>query len=217
MYTRPVNSLNLTGHMNTHLDLWKFATWGFMCKGFGLRLWLSIKESTCNAGGLRFDSWVGEANGNPLQYSCLGNPMDKGAWWPQSLGLKKRWTLLRELNNINNKAGGLLYQQIPHVHSVNNHVGKMYCLCIWAPSYTSSIEKSRRYIEKYTASVFAILPLWVTYPIVTDVSHSAMGFSEFCVIYQHIFVCSSNLVKKFLLGIIVLTKHFSQCDYKFII
>ena len=25
--------------------------------------------------------YSGEGNGNPLQYSCLGNPMDKGAWW----------------------------------------------------------------------------------------------------------------------------------------
>ena len=25
---------------------------------------------------------LGERNGNPLQYSCLGNPMDGGAWWP---------------------------------------------------------------------------------------------------------------------------------------
>ena len=24
---------------------------------------------------------VGEGNGNPLQYSCLGNPMDRGTWW----------------------------------------------------------------------------------------------------------------------------------------
>ena len=24
----------------------------------------------------------GEGNGNPLQYFCLGNPMDRGAWWP---------------------------------------------------------------------------------------------------------------------------------------
>ena len=24
---------------------------------------------------------VGEGNGNPLQYSCLENPMDRGAWW----------------------------------------------------------------------------------------------------------------------------------------
>ena len=24
---------------------------------------------------------LGEGNGNPLQYSCMGNPMDRGAWW----------------------------------------------------------------------------------------------------------------------------------------
>ena len=33
----------------------------------------------------RFDPWVrkipGQGNGNPLQYSCLGKPMDGGAWW----------------------------------------------------------------------------------------------------------------------------------------
>ena len=28
----------------------------------------------------------GEGNGNPLQYSCLENPMDGGAWWLQSMG-----------------------------------------------------------------------------------------------------------------------------------
>ena len=26
-------------------------------------------------------SCIGEGNGNPLQYSCLKNPMDRGAWW----------------------------------------------------------------------------------------------------------------------------------------
>ena len=32
----------------------------------------------------------GEGNGNPLQYSCLGNPMDRGAWWAtQSMGLPR--------------------------------------------------------------------------------------------------------------------------------
>ena len=43
------------------------------------------KESACNAGDL---GWIpgsgrspGERNSNPLQYSCLGNPMDRGAWW----------------------------------------------------------------------------------------------------------------------------------------
>ena len=29
-----------------------------------------------------------EGNGNPLQYSYLRNPMDRGAWWAQSMGLQ---------------------------------------------------------------------------------------------------------------------------------
>ena len=43
------------------------------------------KASTYNAGDLGSVSGSGrspgEGNGNPLQYSCLGNPMDRGAWW----------------------------------------------------------------------------------------------------------------------------------------
>ena len=43
------------------------------------------KESACNAGDLGSIHWsgrsLGERNGNPLQHSCLENPMDKGAWW----------------------------------------------------------------------------------------------------------------------------------------
>jgi len=31
----------------------------------------------------------GEGNGNPVQYSCLGNPMDRGAWWATVLGVTK--------------------------------------------------------------------------------------------------------------------------------
>jgi len=45
----------------------------------------SVKESACNTEdtGL-IPGWgrsPGEGNRNPLQYSCLGNPMDRGAWW----------------------------------------------------------------------------------------------------------------------------------------
>ena len=31
----------------------------------------------------------GEENGNPLQYSCLGNPMDRGTWWATVHGVSK--------------------------------------------------------------------------------------------------------------------------------
>ena len=51
----------------------------------GLPWCLRGKESACKAGdpgsipGLGRSP--GEGNGNPLQYSCLKNPMDRGAWW----------------------------------------------------------------------------------------------------------------------------------------
>ena len=32
----------------------------------------------------------GEGNVNPLQYSCLGNPMDRGAWWDKVHGVAKQ-------------------------------------------------------------------------------------------------------------------------------
>ena len=36
----------------------------------------------------------GEGNGNPPQYSCLGNPMDRGAWWARVHGVAESWTQL---------------------------------------------------------------------------------------------------------------------------
>ena len=38
----------------------------------------------------------GEGNGNPLQYSCLGNPMDAGAWWAAVHGVARSWTQLSD-------------------------------------------------------------------------------------------------------------------------
>ena len=38
----------------------------------------------------------GGGNGNPLQYSYLGSPMDRGAWWATVHGVTKSWTRLTE-------------------------------------------------------------------------------------------------------------------------
>ena len=44
-----------------------------------------MMESACNVGDLGsipgFGRYPGEGNSNPLQYPCLENPMDRGAWW----------------------------------------------------------------------------------------------------------------------------------------
>ena len=51
------------------------------------------KESTCNAGDPGVIPGLGrspgEGNSNPLQFSCLENPTDRGAWWLQSVGSQR--------------------------------------------------------------------------------------------------------------------------------
>jgi len=54
---------------------------------------LMVKESACNAGdpGLipGLERSLGEGNGYPLQYSCLKNSLDRGAWWAIVHGVAK--------------------------------------------------------------------------------------------------------------------------------
>ena len=65
----------------------------------GLSWWLSSKESTCSAGGARDVGLIpgtgrspGGENGNPLQYSCLENHMDRGVWHATVHRVAKSWT-----------------------------------------------------------------------------------------------------------------------------
>ena len=51
---------------------------------------------------LRVNLWVvstefGEGSGTLLQYSCLENPMDRGAWWPAVYGVAQSQTRLKRL------------------------------------------------------------------------------------------------------------------------
>ena len=59
---------------------------------------LVVKNPPANVGdlcsSLGWGDSPGERNGNPLQYSCLENPMDRGAWWATVHGVAKSWTQL---------------------------------------------------------------------------------------------------------------------------
>ena len=61
-----------------------------------------VKSVPANAGdvGSILGSGIspGEGNGNSLQYPCLGNPMDRGAWRAKVHGVAKIQTLLRDDN-----------------------------------------------------------------------------------------------------------------------
>ena len=68
---------------------------------YGLPWWLKGKESACNAGDLGTIPGSGGSpggeHGNPLQYSCLENPMDRGAWQtaPARSRVTQNWTRLK--------------------------------------------------------------------------------------------------------------------------
>ena len=68
---------------------------------FGLPGWLSRKKKNlpANAGEIGDTGLIlglgrssGEGNSNPLQYSCLGNSMDRRAWWATVHGIAKSQT-----------------------------------------------------------------------------------------------------------------------------
>ena len=72
---------------NLHLPFLNFLLYTGVEPVNGLPRWHSGKESTCNAADARdmasiseWGRYSGELNGDPLQYSCLENPMERGAW-----------------------------------------------------------------------------------------------------------------------------------------
>ena len=67
----------------------KSHTWGFLCGAVG-------KNPPANAGDtgdaaliLGLGIFPRGGNGNPLQYSCLGNLIDRGAWWATVHGVQR--------------------------------------------------------------------------------------------------------------------------------
>ena len=82
--------------------------------------WLSGKESTCQAGKEGSISGsgrsLGEGNDNPLQCSCLGNPMDRGVLWATAHGVTNSQTRLIDW----------AYTQHTHTHTnINNIIWKI--------------------------------------------------------------------------------------------
>ena len=77
---------------------------------FCMQSWASrgaqvVKNPPANAGDIRDLGSIpgsgispGGVHGNPLQYSCLKNPMDRGAWPATAHGVAKSWTRLKQLN-----------------------------------------------------------------------------------------------------------------------
>ena len=90
-------------------------------------LWASLvaqrlKPSACNAGDLGSIPGSGRSpgngNGTPLQYSCLENPMDGGAWWATVHGLAKSRTQLSDFTSLKHIKSIFLVMKAYHKYSL---------------------------------------------------------------------------------------------------
>ena len=96
------------------------------------------KESTCHAGDQSSipgsGRSYGEGNGNPLQYSCLENPMNRGAWWGIVHRVAKNQAQLKWLSTHTQKEREYIISVLLGSnanHYTLNYVGKWYVCCCW--------------------------------------------------------------------------------------
>ena len=95
-------NINNKANANVMFALLKCGLWRFFFSG-GSPGGSEVKASACNAGDVGSIPGSGrspeEGNGNPLQYSCLENPKDRGAWWAAVHGVAKSWTWLSDFTH----------------------------------------------------------------------------------------------------------------------
>ena len=95
--TMTLLQLNIPSILNTDCDI---LFWSYY-----FQVALVVKSPPVNAGAIGNLGSIpgsrispGEGTGNPFQYSCLKNPIDRGAWWAMVCGVTKSWTRLKQLS-----------------------------------------------------------------------------------------------------------------------
>ena len=105
LYSCPANKFISTIFLDSRFCMYNI--WYLFFSFWLTSLWASLVvqrlKSACNAGDLGLIPGLGrspgEGNGNPLQYSCLENPMGGGAWWDTVHGVAKSRTRLSDFTH----------------------------------------------------------------------------------------------------------------------
>ena len=95
----------------------------------------------------------GEGNDNPFQYSCLENPMDRGAWWATVHGVAKSRTRLSDFTSLHfNK----------HLHSLSCKVLLKYLVPYKKLCYLSFPQYCVKVLYIFRIKVFTWIPLFLS-------------------------------------------------------
>ena len=130
-------------HPGTHSCLLLIAGGGNL-ETLGLLMGLPVAQVVKNLPASRGDAGLipgsgrspGGGNDNLLQYSCLENPMDRGAWWAIVHGVAKNWTQLSYWACMHARVSpGVLSSRQEKMTSIISFSG---CLCRWAEDGCSS-------------------------------------------------------------------------------
>ena len=84
-----------TQEPNPGLQRCRWILYHLRLQGRASRVALVVRNPPVNAGAARSP---GEGHGNPLQYSCLENLVDRGTWWATAQGVTKSQTQLKRLS-----------------------------------------------------------------------------------------------------------------------
>ena len=88
-------------------------------RGRQRKSWLDSITNSMDMSLSKLQEVFGESNGNALQYSCLENPMDGGAWWASVHGVAKSWTRLSDFNFTF------------HFHALEKELATHSCVLAW--------------------------------------------------------------------------------------
>ena len=90
-------------------------------------------------------SCIGEANGNPLQCSCLENPRDGGAWWAVVSGVAQSQTRMKRLSSSSSRFSSIPEWSFPHFLQFKSEFGNkrfMVCAAISSQSWFWSLYRA---------------------------------------------------------------------------
>ena len=130
---------------------------------WGLPRWFSGEEFTCQGRRCRrhrldpvSGSSPGEGSGNPLQCSCLENPVDRGAWWATAHGVTKELDTTKQLSTHLGRPWSWLHSEYLRTTSLQNFTLGSCLLCLSSVFFSVSLSLLSL-VNKQTSSLPLLL------------------------------------------------------------